>query len=495
MFLVVVCVSSHFSKDGKNHSVTDPKGRTKMLRFRRQFSQLWHQTLNVDQQLLSQDLKQPLLAHLRERGLVSNVTSDDLTEALESPLGLYCGADPTARSLHIGNLLPLMVLLHCSIRGHSITGLVGGATGAVGDPSGRTTERSSIADEAREQNVSKIQTQMGAFFTNGARYVKNLSINTPISEGPVQTVNNFHWWEGVSFLGFLAQYGKHIRVGQMLARDSVKSRLDSESGIGFNEFAYQVLQAYDFWHLFKTHKVTVQVGGNDQWGNITAGIDLISRLRQTKLQAYGLTVPLLTTASGEKFGKSAGNAVFIDREITPSFDLYQHFIKTPDSEVEKLLKIFTFVPLKQIESIMAKHNEDPAYRNAQRVLANEVTDLIHGVGAGKSASVVSQILYPLPDIAYPEISPETLIHSFETADILKSLPNSIGQPFSKLVAELHGCSKKEAKKLVYQGAVYYGYDRLKVDPSDTMLLTVDQLIDGKLLLLRVGKSKYHVARV
>ncbi|CDR47991.1 CYFA0S41e00166g1_1 [Cyberlindnera fabianii] len=473
---------------------------------------LWHHNLTVDQKALAAELEEPLLAHLRKRGLVAQTTSEDLEELLQkTKVGLYCGADPTARSLHLGNLLPLMILLHFNVRGHDVTGLVGGATGAVGDPSGRTTERTAMEEQTRLNNVEKIKAQMKGFFVSGVRYVKSISTQNIIEEGKIESRNNFEWWKDMTLLEFLATYGRHIRVSQMLARDSVKGRLESENGIGFNEFTYQILQAYDFWYLFRNHNVSIQVGGNDQWGNITAGVDLITRLKGVLNQdkkdkeaqriagraSFGLTVPLLTTASGEKFGKSAGNAVFIDSEITPSFDLYQYFIKTPDSEVEKLLKIFTFLPLSQIESIMSMHNQDPAYRNAQRVLANEVTDLIHGVGSGKHAAVVSSILYPLPDQPYPDTSSEMLINSFEKANILKTVDGEkfLDQPFSALVAELHGCSKKEAKKFVSNGAVYIGYDRLRVDPSDSVLFSRDQLIDGKLLLMRIGKSTYHVAQV
>lgn len=466
-----------------------------------QFSSLWHQSLNVDQSLLESDLNEPLIGHLRQRGLIANVTSDDLELlAQKTKIGLYCGADPTARSLHLGNLLPLMILLHFNLRGHNITSLVGGATGVVGDPSGRATERTALQDEIREDNVTRIQAQLDGFFKNGVRYVKSLSTRPMIEEGAISSRNNNEWWSGVSFLGFLSQYGRHIRVGQMLARDSIKNRLESEAGIGFNEFAYQVLQAYDFWYLFKHDAVSIQVGGNDQWGNITAGIDFISRLKDDSLKGrnpFGITVPLLTTASGEKFGKSAGNAVFIDSSITPSFDLYQYFMKTPDSEVGKLLKMFTFLPLLQIEDIMARHSQDPSYRNAQRILANEVTDLIHGIGSGKDASVISQILYPLPDVAYPDISPDSLIHAFDSAGILHKLEseNVFNKPLSTVVAQLHGCSKKDAKKLVGSGGIYHGFERVKVDPSDSVLLSKDQLIDGRVLLLRVGKGKYYVAEV
>jgi len=480
--------------------------------FRRYNSHVYG-SYTVNQSELKNDLEEPLLAHLKKRGLVANTTSDELDSLLEkTKLGLYCGADPTAKSLHLGNLLPLLILLHFNIRGHNITGLVGGATGTVGDPSGRTTERSAMEAQTLIDNIEKIKSQMTYFFSNGVRYVKYLSTSQVIQEGSIQSKNNYDWWKDVTLLEFLAKYGRHIRVGQMLARDSVKGRLESENGIGFNEFTYQILQAYDFWHLFHKENVSIQVGGNDQWGNITAGIDFISRLKTTLKEqnkkdkeiqkltgrsSFGITVPLLTTASGEKFGKSAGNAVFIDPNITPSFDLYQYFIKTPDSEVEKLLKIFTFLPLKQIEEIISKHNEDPTIRSAQRILANEVTDLIHGVGSGKNAAVVSSILYPLPEEPYPDITSEELIHSFKSANVLKTLPKEefIGKPYSAILASVQDISKSEARKLIASGGVYQGYDRIRIDSSDSLLLGEEQLIDDKVLLLRVGKGKYHVIQL
>lgn len=477
------------------------------------YSSTFHRNFLVDQNELKKDLEEPLMAHLNKRGLISSTTSEELEKVLEkTKLGLYCGADPTAKSLHLGNLLPLLILLHFNLRGHHITGLVGGATGAVGDPSGRTTERAAMEEQTRLDNVSKIKQQMEHFFNNGVRYVKYLSTSKVIEEGRIQSKNNYDWWKDVTLLEFLAKYGRHIRVGQMLARDSVKGRLESENGIGFNEFAYQILQAYDFWHLFRNENVSIQVGGNDQWGNITAGIDFITRLkanlkennkkdkeiqRLTGRSSFGVTVPLLTTASGEKFGKSAGNAVFIDPTVTPSFDLYQYFIKTPDSEVEKLLKIFTFLPLKQIEKIITKHNEDPTIRSAQRILANEVTDLIHGVGSGKDAEIVSSILYPLPEDPYPDITSDELISSFKAANVLKVLAKEefIGKPYSAILSKVQDISRNEARKLITNGGVYQGYERIRIDTSDSMLIGDEQLIDGKVLLLRVGKGKYHVIQL
>ncbi|KAH3679486.1 hypothetical protein WICMUC_000931 [Wickerhamomyces mucosus] len=463
-------------------------------------------SFQIDQNELKKDLEsKTLLQDLTTRGLISQCSSIDELESLllkDVKLGIYSGADPSAKSLHLGNLLPLILLLHFNLRGHNIIGLVGGATGEVGDPSGRTTERDVIKDEIRLDNVKRISNQMEGFLNNGVRYVKSISINKIISNGSRETVNNLSWWENVSLLKFLAQFGKHIRISSMLARDSIKDRLSSEQGLGFNEFTYQILQAYDFYHLFKNKNISIQIGGNDQWGNITAGTDLINRLKSQDKNlksktSFALTVPLLTTSSGEKFGKSAGNAIFIDNSITPSFEIYQYFIKANDDEVEKLLKIFTFIPSSQIDEIMEVHLNDPSFRYAQRILANEITDLIHGLGSGKVAKIITSILHPFPDQPYPDISTQDLISSFKSANILKTLSKDqfLDNPFSTIVSELQKCSKNEAKKLIKQGGVYQGFNRIRVDESDDLLLTNEILIDNKLLLLRVGKSKYHVVEL
>ncbi|ODQ78690.1 hypothetical protein BABINDRAFT_162392 [Babjeviella inositovora NRRL Y-12698] len=455
------------------------------------------------------DVQEPLISHLRSRGLLQSITHEELSDIAEKhKLGLYCGADPTARSLHLGNLLPLMILLHFNLRGHDVIGLVGGATVQVGDPSGRTTERDALDAAARDDNVLKIQAQLQNFLEQGLEYAKTKQY--PIKAGgAIQTKNNYSWWHGVKMLEFLGTYGRFIRVGQMISRDSVKNRLESANGIGFNEFSYQILQAFDFWHMWKHDNVSVQVGGNDQWGNITAGVDFITRLKgqfskeekkahSNQRGAFGITVPLLTTANGTKFGKSAGNAVFIDSAITPPFEIYQYFIKTPDADVKKLLHIFTLLPLLQVKTIMEQHETDPALRLAQRILAAEVTDLIHGAGSGHSAELITSFLYPLPNEPYKQLaSPEeaqATINALERAGIMIrfSKVNFINKKYSEILQILTGSSKSDARRLVTNGSVYVGVDRVKVDESDELLLTEEYLIQDRLLLLRVGKGKFHV---
>lgn len=462
------------------------------------------------QEHIAKDYEGSLMAHLLNRNLVESLTTDDLyqlTEPGKAKLKVYCGADPTAPSLHLGNLLPLMVLLHFVLRGNDVVGLVGGATGAVGDPSGRTTERSEMQTSERESNVVNIQDQISGFLANGLAYAR--SRNVPEENvGSVTSVNNAEWWKDVKFLDFLATYGRHIRVSQMLARDSILSRLQSQQGIGFNEFAYQILQAYDFWHLFKEKSVNVQVGGNDQWGNITAGIDFISRAQKQagseEKPAYGMTVPLLTTASGQKFGKSAGNAVFISSALTSPFQMYQYFINAPDDIVAKLLKVLTLLPLEAIESlVLAKHAEDPGLRIAQRVLAREVVDLVHGPGVGDEMAYITGFLFPTLDQPFDdELTSEKLISKFKHSGILQKLslgsfPDADDLKMSTLLSKVLGKSKSETKNLIKGGGVYLGIERDQFeDPDDVVLFDKDNhLIDSRLLLVRTGKQNYHVVEV
>lgn len=429
------------------------------------------------------DLNKNLIDHLVDRGLVSQVTGGGVKTLVESePTSVYLGADPSAESLHLGNLVPFMVLLHFNLRGHTVLPLVGGATGFVGDPSGRTTERQQMENARREANVTKIHSQMKRFLANGAQVAKKYGYS---AQGDVDPVNNKDWWKDITMLGFLSNYGRHIRISQMLARESVKQRLNSEQGIGFSEFTYQVLQAFDFYHLYTHKNCRIQLGGNDQWGNITAGIDLISRLKPEKgSEAYGITVPLLTTPSGEKFGKSAGNAVFIDRSLTRPYHLYQYLLKSPDSQVEGYLKMFTLIPLDEISEIMSQHQQNPEAFYAQHRLAHEVTMLIHDEKTARNSRLLGEIMFENK----PKTSEEVL-EAFSSQDLLKTMNRSevVGQPWKNLVATLTNLSKSEAGRLLKQGGVYVGLNRRPVDS----LKVQESDIEDDLLLLRVGKTDYH----
>lgn len=410
-----------------------------------------------------------------------------------------------------------MVALHFALRGHGVVGLVGGATGAIGDPSGRATERTKIELLEREDNVANINAQIKTFFKNGLKYAKSRNVpgaeDSTALEQAVKSANNADWWNSVKFLDFLKNYGLLIRVSQMLARDSILSRLNSHVGIGYNEFSYQVLQAYDFWHLMKEHNVSVQVGGNDQWGNITAGVDFISRAQKKfgglgadkkEVPAFGLTVPLLTTAKGEKFGKSVGNAVFINDKMTSPYQLYQFFVNTEDDMVGKLLKMFTLLPMESIEGqILRKHKKDPGLRIAQRVLAREVVDLVHGPGVGDEMAYITGFLFPTPDQPFvDDVTSEKLTSMFKNLGILQDMSlSSFENPhevrMSSLVAKITGKSKSETKKIIRAGGVYLGLDRTQlIDEDDVVLFDKENhLIEGLLLLVRVGKQNYYMVKI
>lgn len=462
--------------------------------------------IKITEDDIKKDYNEPLLTHLKKRGLVETCVNEEqlLRDADNKILGLYCGADPTAKSLHLGNLLPLMVLLHFNLRGHRIFPLIGGATGEVGDPSGRTTERSAMANDTRLDHVSRISQQFLDFFKKAIEYGKtrNPEINN-LKIGSQELKNNHEWWKDIGMLDFLAKYGKHIRVNQMLSRDSIKNRLDSEQGMGFNEFTYQLLQAYDFYYLNKTFNVDIQVGGNDQYGNIVAGIDLINRMRKAeetknKNEIFGITVPLLTTSNGVKFGKSAGNAIFIDKELTSSYDIYQFMYNTNDEDVKKFLYKFSLLPTNVIDKIVDIHNNDKKLRLGQRVLAIEMCDLIHGDGEGFSNYIISEILFSKTNLK-ENFKADEILKAFDKQNLLTKISKDEFLQLN-IVNLLHtlcngGKSKSELKRMIKGGSVYIGNTKEgKIIDPEYMLDLENDVLENKLLLLKLGK-KYYVVEI
>lgn len=433
--------------------------------------------------------KGDLLKELRDRGLVSQISEPESLLAQKLKQGekvkMYCGVDPTAKSIHLGNLVPMMILLNFYVRGHDIVNVIGGATGRVGDPSGRMTERQQMADDIRSNNVEHISTQLKRFFQSGLTYYNRKRIDN-FKHGEYSLRNNYEWWKDIKMLDFLAQYGSHIRIQSMLSRDSVSSRLGSKNSLGFNEFTYQILQAYDFFHLFENDGTSIQIGGNDQWGNITAGIDLIKRIstNSRKSPPFGITVPLLTTSNGQKFGKSAGNAIFIDPEINTAYDIYQFFYNTTDEDVPRFLKIFTLLPIDEIEKIVAKHSKSPHMRYGQTILAKEVTELIHGYEKSKNSELVSDIMFG-NDIKEGLLSTSHLTDIFEGAGILKSY--SKDTDLIHIIATLESCSNSDARRKISQGSIYLGISRTKI--SENITNWEPYILDSRILLVRIGKQK------
>lgn len=431
-----------------------------------------------------------LIPTLKARGLISQLTSDSFENVPEQrQLGVYLGADPSADSLHLGNLIPFMVLIHFYIRGHKVFPLIGGATGIVGDPSGRNTERAAMEAKQRQINVEKISEQMMTILRNSERVAQKYTHITEASSSNIVPVNNYSWWKDVNLLWFLGTFGGHIRVSSMLARESVRQRLKSEAGIGYNEFSYQILQAYDFYHLYKHHNCQCQIGGHDQWGNITAGVELINRLIKSSdphREPLGLTVPLLTTPSGKKFGKSAGNAVFLSSERTKPYHLFQYLVKSPDDVVEKYLKIFTFIPLNEVSEIMSRHSENPELRSAQRRLALEVTELVHGPELATSSEMISSVMF-----GESKGSPIEILEAFKSQGLSRNIPHHelLSANFKTLIADLSGKSKSEVQRLIKNGSVYIGTERQTLKG---LAINDSHLNPGNVLLIRIGKTEYYV---
>jgi tyrosyl-tRNA synthetase len=419
-----------------------------------------------------------LFEELTWRGLVYDAT-EGLSERLaNSSVTAYIGFDPTASSLHVGSLLTVMGLARLQRFGHTPLAIVGGGTGMIGDPSGKSQERLLLSAEQVEANVAGIRGQLERF----------LDFHAPTHAA--QIVNNAEWLATTDLLTFLRDTGKHFTVNYMLQKESVKRRLESEEGISFTEFSYLLLQAYDFVHLFDRYGCTLQLGGSDQWGNITAGIDLIRKLRAAK--AHGLVWPLLKTSSGVKFGKTEAGTIWLDSVRTPPFRFYQFWLNTNDGDVVSHLKFFTFLDRDAIEALAVCTAAEPGRREAQRTLASEVTTLVHGADQAARAELASGLLFgedvtqlPVDDVlAVFDDVPSTAIASSEWVG---------GIGIVDLVARVKlAASKSEARRLVQSGGVYVN-NRRASDPQARV--TLDQAIGGRLFVVRKGQKQNHLVRI
>ena len=435
-----------------------------------------------------------ILEELRHRGFVQEVTRENaLRTALQnSKQTLYLGIDPSAGSLHAGHLFPLLCLFHFHLRGHRVIPLIGGATGLVGDPSGRVTEREQ-ADVGRvERNVSLLEQSVQAFFKSTTNYAKQRGLDQHCSPSEdIRVLSNLEWHKDMGLLQFLRTVGTHVRVNTMLSRESVQTRMASQQGISYAEFTYQLLQGYDFYHLNKEHGCTIQIGGSDQWGNIISGLELINRLNpSSEGKGYGIITPLLTTASGEKFGKSAGNAVWLSGELTSAFDFYQFFLRVADADVGKYLRMFTLMPLSDIEQVLnGDHKRYPERRIAQRALADEVTLMIHGDAGLKAARTATKCLF---DSNYDGLTATAIIEALSEDPCLVRIPKDVllGTPVGKLAAS-HGLvsSNSAARALVQAKGLY-----ISNQPVENHLSTVGpgDVIDERVVVLRAGKDKHLV---
>jgi tyrosyl-tRNA synthetase len=422
-----------------------------------------------------------LIEDLQWRGLYTDCTDlEALTQRLaEGPLTLYCGFDPTGDSLHVGHLVPQLLLRRFQLAGHHAITLAGGATGMVGDPSGKSAERNLLTREQLNANVASVKGQLARL------------LDFECAGNPARLMDNADWTAPVSFLDFLRDIGKHFSVNQMLAKDSVKSRMEGDSGISYTEFSYQLLQANDFYHLRKEHQCELQIGGSDQWGNITAGTDLIRK--KISATAWGWTFPLITKADGTKFGKTEGGAVWLDAQKTSPYKFYQFFVNTEDVKVVEYLKKFTFLSRPEIEELEARHLTNPGAREAHKALAREVTRLIHGQAALDAALKASDILFGAEIGDTTEDTFRDVVGEVPTKEITSAQLEGAGTPLVELLVHSSLCpSKGQARKDIDGGGIYVNNVK---SPDNARAITSSDLLYGKYLLLRKGKRSYTVLTV
>ncbi|HII0903690.1 TPA: tyrosine--tRNA ligase [Staphylococcus aureus] len=412
-----------------------------------------------------------LIEDLKWRGLIYQQTDEQGIEDLlnKEQVTLYCGADPTADSLHIGHLLPFLTLRRFQEHGHRPIVLIGGGTGMIGDPSGKSEERVLQTEEQVDKNIEGISKQMHNIFEFGTDHGAVL-------------VNNRDWLGQISLISFLRDYGKHVGVNYMLGKDSIQSRL--EHGISYTEFTYTILQAIDFGHLNRELNCKIQVGGSDQWGNITSGIELMRRM-YGQTDAYGLTIPLVTKSDGKKFGKSESGAVWLDAEKTSPYEFYQFWINQSDEDVIKFLKYFTFLGKEEIDRLEQSKNEAPHLREAQKTLAEEVTKFIHGEDALNDAIRISQALFS-GDLK--SLSAKELKDGFKDVPQV-TLSNDTTNIVEVLIETGISPSKRQAREDVNNGAIYINGERQQ---DVNYALTPEDKIDGEFTIIRRGKKKYFM---
>ncbi|HGZ9123118.1 TPA: tyrosine--tRNA ligase [Staphylococcus aureus] len=412
-----------------------------------------------------------LIEDLKWRGLIYQQTDEQGIEDLlnKEQVTLYCGGDPTADSLHIGHLLPFLTLRRFQEHGHRPIVLIGGGTGMIGDPSGKSEERVLQTEEQVDKNIEGISKQMHNIFEFGTDHGAVL-------------VNNRDWLGQISLISFLRDYGKHVGVNYMLGKDSIQSRL--EHGISYTEFTYTILQAIDFGHLNRELNCKIQVGGSDQWGNITSGIELMRRM-YGQTDAYGLTIPLVTKSDGKKFGKSESGAVWLDAEKTSPYEFYQFWINQSDEDVIKFLKYFTFLGKEEIDRLEQSKNEAPHLREAQKTLAEEVTKFIHGEDALNDAIRISQALFS-GDLK--SLSAKELKDGFKDVPQV-TLSNDTTNIVEVLIETGISPSKRQAREDVNNGAIYINGERQQ---DVNYALAPEDKIDGEFTIIRRGKKKYFM---
>ncbi len=417
-----------------------------------------------------------LYQELVARGLVQAVSDPEIEKMLETPQTIYCGFDPSANSLQAGNLVSIMVLRRLQLAGHKVIALVGGATGLIGDPSGKSAERNMLTVEQVAENKKGIRANLACV----------LDFDGP---NAALMVDNYDWYSGLSAIAFLRDVAINFRVPQMLAKESVKKRLEASDGaLTFTEFSYQILQGNDFLHLYDTHGCTMEVGGADQWGNITAGTDLVHKMRGRTV--YGLTFPLLLDGSGKKFGKSEGNAMFMSAEKTSVYDWYQFFLRSADEDVIRYLKVFSLRPLEEIDELERQMKANPEARIPQKALAEELTRLVHGEEGLKTAVGATQTLFGGDMTGKSADELETIFKDVKSAELAQA--DIVGKP-AYVVAAQAGMFKSngEARRMAQQGGL--SLNNAKAGPD--RVVEASDLVDGRVAVLRSGKKNYFLLRV
>ena len=425
------------------------------------------------------------IEELQWRGMLHDCMPGTEEHLLEEMRSAYVGFDPTADSLHIGNLVPIMLLAHYQRCGHKPIALVGGATGMIGDPSGKSSERNLLDEKTLRHNQECVKAQLGHFldFESNA---KNAAI----------LVNNYDWMKEFSFLEFIRDVGKHITVNYMMAKDSVKNRIGSESkeGMSFTEFTYQLVQGYDFLHLYKAHATTIQMGGSDQWGNITTGTELIRRIGGGK--GYAITCPLITKSDGSKFGKSEGGNVWLDAKRTSPYKFYQYWLNTSDEDAEKYIKIFTFLDKETIDTLIQEHTKAPHTRVLQKRLGEEVTVLVHGKEEYEKAIAASNILFGKSTTEdLKSLDEQTFLDVFDGVpqSEIDTLDVENGLDMIGALAAKTGFLKSngEARRALKENAISVNKNKVQED----FLITKEDLIADKYVLIQRGKKSYFLLKI
>lgn len=420
------------------------------------------------------------IEELRWRGMLQDMVPETENVLLQGPTSGYIGFDPTADSLHVGHLTQIMTLIHFQNAGHKPIALVGGATGMIGDPSFKSAERNLLDEETLQHNVSCIQKQLAKFLKFGE------------GSNAAELVNNYDWFKDFKFLDFIRDVGKMITVNYMMSKDSVKKRLEGENGLSFTEFSYQLIQGYDFFHLWKNHGCKVQMGGSDQWGNIVTGVEFIRR--QLGESAYAITTQLIKKTDGTKFGKTEGGAVWLDPKRTSPYKYYQFWLNASDSDAKNWIKIFTLKTKEEIDSLIQQHDEAPHLRLVQKELAKDITIRTHSLEDYEMAIKTSEFLFGNGSLEFLEnLDEDTVLDIFDGVPQFEISLSEItsGIPVTDLLAVESKVfnSKGEAKKMIQGGGV--ALNKVKITDVD-LQVTADHLINGKYLIFQRGKKNYFL---